>query len=217
VNFFCRFAFCALLLAPGLAFAQSLTVHGPFELDQYQPLDGHERWQRWWSEDGGSSTLHLEGFGIAAAAQTVNSPTEWGRTARGYARRTGDEYGRLVIQNSIQEGLASIERTDTRYFACGCDGFFPRAGHAVKMTLLTYTHDGHKTLDLPQLAGAYGSSMIGTMWWPRRYSPLVEGVQTGHIEVGIVGVIHLAQEFSPELKHFFHLDHRHEPGRSAAP
>jgi hypothetical protein len=30
-------------------------------------------------------------------------------------------------------------------------------------------------------------------------------VQTGHIQVGLTGAIHLAQEFSPELKRFLHL------------
>jgi hypothetical protein len=30
-------------------------------------------------------------------------------------------------------------------------------------------------------------------------------VQTGHIQVGLVGAIHLVQEFSPELRRLFHL------------
>jgi hypothetical protein len=73
------------------------------------------------------------------------------------------------------------------------------------MTFLTYTHGGHKTLDLPQLAGVYGSTMIESMWWPRQYTAVVQGVQTGHIEVGLVGAEHIIQEFSPELRRLFHL------------
>jgi len=32
----------------------------------------------------------------------------------------------------------------------------------------------------------------------------VQGVQVGHLEVGLIGAIHMLQEFSPELKHFIH-------------
>ena len=80
-----------------------------------------------------------------------------------------------------------------------------RSGHALKMTFLTYTRNGRETLDLPQLAGAYGSSMIEATWWPHHYTALAQGVQTGHIEVGFIGAEHLFQEFSPEFKRLLHL------------
>jgi hypothetical protein len=57
--------------------------------------------------------------------------------------------------------------------------------------------------DLPQLVGAYGSGMISRTWYPSRYSPLVQGVQTGHMQVGFVVGVHLIQEFSPEIKKVF--------------
>jgi hypothetical protein len=50
------------------------------------------------------------------------------------------------------------------------------------------------------------------MWWPHHYTALVQGVQTGHIQVGLTGAIHLAQEFSPEFKRLLHL----RGGRAAA-
>jgi hypothetical protein len=77
--------------------------------------------------------------------------------------------------------------------------------HALKMTLLTYNRNSRETLDVPQLSGAYGSSMIEDLWYPRHYSPLVQGVQSGHIEFGLLGAEDLALEFTPELKRFFHL------------
>ena len=72
------------------------------------------------------------------------------------------------------------------------------------MTFLTYDRKGHQTLDLPQLAGVYGSSMAEATWWPHHYAALVQGVQTGHIEVGLTAAIHLVQEFSPEFKRALH-------------
>lgn len=81
---------------------------------------------------------------------------------------------------------------------------FFRSGHALEMTLLTYTQNGHKALDIPQLAGAYAGPMLVTMKWPHHYTPLVQGVQVGHLEVGLIGAIHILQEFSPELKRLIH-------------
>jgi hypothetical protein len=209
-----RIALFALLLAPSLSFAQSLAhtlaVHGPFDPATYKPLDGHERWQRWVNEDGRSSTIHLKSLATAAYMQVIDSPSEWKGTTNGFALRLGSSYGSSVIQNSVHESMAGIAGTDPRYFPCACTGLVRRSGHALKMTFLTYNRSGHQTLDIPQLSGAYGSSMISTMWYPDRYSPLVQGVQSGHIEVGIIGAKHIVQEFSPELKRFFHL-HFGEP------
>ena len=69
---FFRFAPLLLLLAPCLAFAQSYTVNGPFVASTYHPMDGAERWQRWWSEDGGSPTVHLHTLLVAGSEQIVN-------------------------------------------------------------------------------------------------------------------------------------------------
>lgn len=199
----------ALLFAPSLAFgqslAQSLTVNAPFEPGRYTPLSGHERWHRWVNEDGRSAGLHVESLASAAYLQVIDSPPEWKGTTLGFGRRLGSSYASNVIQNSVHESMAEVAGTDPRYFACGCSGFFPRTGHALKMTLLTYNSSGHLTLDIPQLSGAYGGSMIEEMWYPHHYSPLVQGVQSGHIEIGIIGAEHILQEFSPELKRIFHL------------
>lgn len=195
----------ALVSAPGVAAAQSFTVNGPFNAGSYKPLDGQERWSRWWSEDGAGPAIHVQSITAAAYWQVINDPTVWHRTGGGFIRRVGSAYGENLIQNSTHEAFAAAAGTDPRYFACGCKGFFRRSGHALKMTLFTYTHGGHETLDVPQLAGAYGGAMIEATWWPHHYSALAQGVQAGHIEVGFVGAVHLAQEFAPEFKRMFHI------------
>lgn len=208
-----RIAVLGLLLVPGLALGQSLsdslskalTVHAPFDVNTYKPLNGHERWQRWVNEDGASPAIHVTSIGTAAYLQTFNVPADWSRTWGGFARRLGSSYGSSLIQNTVHESFAAVEGTDPRYFPCACTGLFRRGGHVFKMSLLTYTHSGHLTPDLPQIASIYGSSMIQAMWYPRHYTALVQGVQSGHIEAGFIGTEHLIQEFSPELKRLFHL------------
>ena len=213
VNLKTRIALLALLLAPSLgygqsfvqSFADSFNPQSPFDPSTYKPQTGKERWREWVKDDGAGPNIYVMSLGAAAYKQAINTPSEWGRTPRGYLRRTGSSLASNVVQNSIQESMAAVAGTDTRYFACACTGFFPRTGHALKMTLLTYNHSGHLTVDIPQLSGAYGSSMIQDMWYPSSHNPLVQGVQGGHIEVGLIGAEHILQEFSPEWKRLLHL------------
>ena len=196
-----------------LGAAQALTLHTavnlPFDAATYKPLDGHRRWVRWWKEDGGSATLHVNAWMIAGITHSYNDPPEWGRTTEGLARRVGSDYAQFFMGGSIHEGLAAAAGTDPRYFPCGCKGLLRRGGHALEMTFMTYSHGGHLVPDVPQLAGMYGGSMIGKLWYPPHYSPLVQGVQFGDIRLGIVTVVHEVQEFSPELKAFFHVRKTH--------
>jgi hypothetical protein len=209
-----RFALLLLLLGPSLCLAQTtsrqtlaqaLTVQPPFDFHTYQPLTGHERWERWVNEDGRSASIHVESIGTALYNQTFDVPEAWSRTGGGLARRLGSAYGSNLIQNTMHESMASLAGTDPRYFPCACTGLFRRGGHVIKMSFLTYTHSGRLTLDMPQIGSIYGSSMIQAMWYPSHYTALVQGVQSGHIEAGFIGTEHLVQEFAPELKRFFHL------------
>lgn len=189
----------------GHSLARTLTVQPPFNFSTYKPLDGHERWQRWVSEDGRSPAIHVESLATAAYQQTFDVPSAWTRSGGGFARRLGSSYGTNLIQNSVREGMAAAEGTDPRFFPCACTGIFRRGGHVFKMSFFTYNHGGHLTLDAPQIISIYGSSMVEATWWPQHYSALVQGVQAGHIEAGFIGAEHLVQEFAPELKRFFHL------------
>ncbi len=184
--------------------AQTLTVNAPFDPAHYQPLDGVQRWERWRMEDGGGAAIHVQSIASAAYLQMIDDPSAWSRSSGGFARRLGSSYGSNLIQNSVHESLAGVAGTDPRYFSCACSGFFHRSGHALEMTFLTHAHNGNLTLDLPQLTGIYTSSMAEAAWWPHHYTALTQGVQTGHIQVGLTGAIHLAQEFSPEFKRVLH-------------
>jgi hypothetical protein len=74
------------------------------------------------------------------------------------------------------------------------------------MTFTTYRKDGRLVLDMPQIAGAYGSGIASTYWYPHHlYSPLVQGVQFGHEQMGEVLIGNLIQEFGPDLKRSLHL------------
>ncbi|MGO9336548.1 MAG: hypothetical protein ACLPY1_03470 [Terracidiphilus sp.] len=213
MNSVIRIALFVFMLAPAAALSQSFEVNPAFNAEKYEPLKGSERWQRWWREDGASAAIHVQSFSTGLYLQVFDVPTAWKRDGGGFIRRVGSSYGGNLVQNFAHEAFAAVAGTDPRYFACNCNGFMRRSGHALKMTFLTYNHSGHETLDLPQLSAAYGSSMVEATWWPHHYSAIVQGVQTGHIEMGFIGAEHLIQEFSPEFKRFLHLRRKATPSK----
>ncbi len=163
-------------------------------------LTGRERWNRYVEETYLSPGPYVVSFGAGLAFQAFDYPRQWGGGFAGYARRTGNQLGIIVLQNSIHEGGEAAFRYDPRYHSCGCRGFWRRTGYAVEMSFLTYDRNGHKQLDLPQLAGAYGAGLISGLWYPRRFSPFVQGIQTGHMQFGFVIGNNLVDEFTPEFR-----------------
>lgn len=201
-------ALFALLFFPSLATASDGAVQPEKTIAPAAPgramppaLSGKERWHLYLNETYLSSGIYFASFGSALGGQAANDPKAWGGGFSGYGRRAASQYGLFAIQNTIHDGGAAALGYEPRYFRCQCTGVWRRAGRAFEMTFLTYDQHGHKRLDLPQLAGAYGSGMISSLWYPRGYSPLVQGVQAGHAQLGFVAGIHLIQEFSPEIKH----------------
>jgi hypothetical protein len=147
--------------------------------------------------------------GISAGAlvdQAMHTPVKWDADGSGYTRRFANEYGQLALRNVIHDGMAGITGLDPRYQKCNCTGVVHRSAHAFKMSITTYRQDGRLTLDVPQIASAYGSGMISTYWYPHRlYNPLVQGVQFGHEQMGEIALGNLVQEFGPDIERTLHL------------
>ena len=169
-------------------------------------LTTSDRFTLFWNDTYASPGAFV---GLSAGAlvdQVRHTPAKWDGDGSGYTRRFASEYGQLATRNVIHEGLAGLTGLDPRYVACHCDGTFHRSAHALKMTFTTYRQDGRLTLDVPQIAGAYGSGMVSTYWYPHRlYNPLVQGVQFGHEQMGEIMLGNLVQEFGPDLHRALHL------------
>ena len=169
----------------------------------YTPLTGNQRSDRFFTDYLGSPFTYIAAAGAASGGQIGNDPKEWHRTWEAYGKRVGTTFAMFTIGTAVHEGGDAMLGLDPRYFRCRCSGGWRRSWNAVEMTFLAYDSHGHKRIDFPQLAGAYGSGMIVTTWYPNHYSPLVQGVQMGHQEVGLAAGVNLLREFSPELRRFF--------------
>jgi hypothetical protein len=178
----------------------------PFPSAPSPRLTPKDRWTLFWNDTYASPGAFAGVFSGALADQIHHTPAKWDGDGSGYTRRFASEYGQLATRNVIHEGLSGITGLDPRYSACKCTGVAHRSAHALEMTFTTYRQDGRLTLDVPQIAGAYGSGMISTYWYPHhQFRPSVQGVQFGHEQIGEIMVGHLVQEFSPDLKRALHL------------
>jgi hypothetical protein len=170
------------------------------------PLTGKDRLILFWNESYASPGAFV---GVSAGAwidQMRHTPAKWDGDGSGYTRRFASEYGQLAARNAIHDGLAGLTGLDPRYLPCKCEGTLRRSAHALKMSFTTYRKDGRLTLDVPQIASAYGSGMVSTFWYPHnQFSPLVQGVQFGHEQMGEIVVNNLVQEFAPDVERRLHL------------
>ena len=170
------------------------------------PLTGKQRLILFWNDTFASPGAYA-GVGMGAMIDQVeHTPGKWDADGSGYTRRFASEWGQLAVRNVIHEGLASATGLDPRYLMCNCKGVWHRSAHAIKMSVTTYREDGRLALDVPQVAGAYGSGILSTYWYPHsRYNPLVQGVQFGHEQMGEIALNNLVQEFSADIKRALHV------------
>lgn len=195
----CIFCFVAMSLS-ALCTAQS----SPAPDDPgYVPLTVKQRSNRFFEEYLGSPFTYIAAAGAASGGQIGNDPKEWTRSWKGYGKRVGTTFALFTIDTGVHEAGDGMLGLDPRYFRCNCRGGRRRTWNAVEMSFLAYNGRGRKRIDFPQLAGAYGSGMIVTTWYPNRYDPLVQGVQMGHQQMGLAVGVNLIREYSPELKRFF--------------
>src|SRR5580658_9362632 len=165
----------------------------------YVPLTGNERWRYFLKDTLLSPLAYVGAFAGAFGERLARNPPQWDDSFSGYAKGSAVNIAQFAVQESIHQGGAALLHTDPRYLPCRCAGGLRRAGHALEMSFLTFKDNGSKTFDFSQLAGAYGGAMIAETMYPARYSPLVQGVQNGHIQVGANVVLNLFKEFTPEL------------------
>jgi hypothetical protein len=148
----------------------------------------------------------LMGFlAYGALLQKLDSPTEWGQGAGAYGERFGSMLGWSGIHSALAFGLDTTLHQDPRYYRAGGTGFWRRAGHAVRGTILTRTDSGGETLSTWRIGSAYGSTFLSDMWYPGRLNNAREGMICGSVTLGSGLAGNLGAEFWPDIKHaLFH-------------
>jgi hypothetical protein len=186
------------------AISQALPV-APVPVVPEGPLTKKDRLTLFWNDTYAPGAFAGVSMG-ALVDQARHTPAKWDGDGSSYTRRFASEYGQMATRNVIHDGLAAMTGLDPRYKPCACSGMLQRTEHAVKAGFVTERQDGRLTLDMPQIAAAYGSGMVSTFWYPHhQFNPLVQGVQFGHMQMGEVVLNNMVQEFGPGIKRALHL------------
>jgi hypothetical protein len=149
-------------------------------------------------------TLGLTSAGTSVVSgaflQMMDSPTEWGQGASGYGSRVASSAASSGVRSFLALGLDSTLNQDPRYFRSVSTGFWRRAAHAMRGTILTRTDGGGETLATSRLGSAFGAAFISNQWYPDRLNTVRCGFTDGSARLGVDLVRNLASEFWPDLK-----------------
>jgi len=141
--------------------------------------------------------------GIAATAgahQLFDEPREWGQGGAAYGKRFASTAGARGINGVLAFGLDSALHQDPRYYRSLQTGFWRRAGHALRGTILTRTDAGGETLSTWRIGSAYGSAYLSNMWYPDRLNTARLGFIQGSVGLGFGLAGNLASEFWPDIE-----------------
>ena len=147
----------------------------------------------------GLSSVGMSGV-TAAYLQITNSPREWGRSGGGYVQRVGSLVAYSGIRGALALGLDSTLHQDPRYYRSVSTGFWRRAGHALRGTILTRTDKGGETLSTWRLGSAYGAAFISNQWYPDRLNNARRGFINGSALLAFDFAGNLATEFWPDIR-----------------
>jgi hypothetical protein len=141
--------------------------------------------------------------GIAAYAgvlQAFDAPKEWGQGGAAYGKRVASMAGWAGIHGALAFGLDTTLHQDPRYFRSGEGGFWRRAGHSLRGTILTHTDSGGETFSTWRFGSAYGAAFLSNQWYPDRLNTVRLGVLQGSVTLGFDLLGNLGKEFWPDVK-----------------
>lgn len=130
-------------------------------------------------------------LGVAAATaldQIRDDPAEWSLGERALSNA-----GRLVVQTSIQHGIAAVMDRSTWYYRCGCRDTGARVVHAFGEAFTDHDRSGQAHFSVARVAGAYGASYAEAAWRPGRSG--AEAFVAGTTSLIGSGVLNLWREF----------------------
>lgn len=135
--------------------------------------------------------------GRAAAGTALNTPHQWGRGPEGFAKRAGSSFGKHIIKETVQTGVAAAHHENLHYQPSHVNGTLPRLEYAVKSTFVVpRTNRPGKTVALGRVSGNMAAGMASQLWMPA--AGIGAGIASGGIGLGADVGVNVAREFWPK-------------------
>jgi hypothetical protein len=137
---------------------------------------------------------------FAVHDEITNSPPQWGNGIEGFGKRVGTRQTEFLLQNSFTSLGDAALGWEPRYDRCRCNGFWPRARHAVVRNFVTYDRsEDHLRPQIMPYAASFGAGVITATWQPGDSHILVKGYQSTVTQVWVGSLIYLLGEFAPDI------------------
>jgi hypothetical protein len=203
-----RIAIGLAICCPAAAWAQTPAAPAPSAAATLPtspsawPPAGYSRWQEFVDDSVRSPLWWVEVAGAGIIDHKSNVPDGWSGGS-GYARRNVADAAKLLSAEGIGHALAGAMNQRVQYDRCTCTGI-ARAGHAFERAFVSLRADGQSTANIPLWMAMVGSAALASAWYPPSYTAhdVAIGSLTG---LGAAAGIKALKEFTPELKHFFHV------------
>ena len=135
----------------------------------------------------------------AAIEQWMNTPKEWGQGWDAFAKRFGSNLAYNGIRQTITYGGSVVLGEDTRYFASGRTGFWPRTRHALVSTFTARHADGKVSFAYSSTAGVIGASAISSAWGPEDWRGPGKIAKNAGISFASTAAFNVVREFLPNI------------------
>lgn len=191
-----------------LILAACLIFGGGALLEAAKPIARHPYRRQWKKKTFGKRALARVAAG-AGIQQARGSPRQWGGGGSGFGKRIASGFGKNVVKNTIQYGVAGVRHESLGYQRSRRKGFGHRLRHALVSTVVTRkTNTGKRTVAAGRISGAMGSGMVSRAWQPAAMRGAASGAASGGIALGADAAANVAREFWPRGK-----KHGRQPAR----
>jgi hypothetical protein len=135
----------------------------------------------------------------AAIGQWMNAPKEWGQGWDAFAKRYGSNLAYNGIRQTITYAGSVVLGEDSRYFASGRTGFWPRTRHALASTFTARHADGRVSFAYSSTAGVIGASAISSVWGPDAWRGPGKIATNAGISFASTAAFNVVREFLPDI------------------
>ncbi len=153
--------------------------------------------------------LYVTPFLSAGWGQTLKTPKAWPRTVGGYASRVGDQFGFLIVEESVKLAVDRAvpwvnDRTTClkKPVSLGRE-VLTRFGCAVARTSTMRTTEGELRPNLPFISGALIGTGVSLTWRPERSSAVSSRafvVQRLGITYGATALVRMITDWRADAK-----------------
>jgi hypothetical protein len=136
----------------------------------------------------------------AGLDQARGEPYGWSGGMTGYGQRYVARYGEFVIRNSLVAAGNAALAYEPRYDFCRCQGFWPRARHAISRNFVAYNRTEQELRpQIPLYAGSFAAGMLYSSWLPSRENLWKGGAFAALSQAGSGCGSNLVREFALDI------------------